>query len=324
MKIQVGQNIRSLRRKRQASQEDLAETIGVTVQAISKWETGKANPDLMLLPKLAEYFEITIDSLFYINEDENILSEDSANILKQNSSWWAGIHEADMTTTALPHYGFFTPTEDTLCLMGDMRGKNVLEIACGSGDSLVWLGEKEAKELWGLDISSAQIKRADALLKKSGKKADLFISPMELDPGLPHSHFDLVFSIYGLGWSMDLEKTIIHIAEYLKPGGKLVFSWDNPLMQCIISENEKHSLYRSYVEEEEILFSNNGETFHLHNWKLSTYLNCLAKHGFLIEQVIEESDYNENEANIFQEGKFYSAGRARFLNTAFIIKARKL
>ena len=195
MKIQVGQNIRSLRRKRQASQEDLAETIGVTVQAISKWETGKANPDLMLLPKLAEYFEITIDSLFYINEDENILSEDSANILKQNSSWWAGIHEADMTTTALPHYGFFTPTEDTLCLMGDMRGKNVLEIACGSGDSLVWLGEKGAKELWGLDISSAQIKRADALLKKSGKKADLFVSPMELDPGLPHSHFDLVFSI---------------------------------------------------------------------------------------------------------------------------------
>ncbi len=294
MKIQVGQNIRSLRRKRQASREDLAETIGVTVQAISKWETGKANPDLMLLPKLAEYFEITIDSLFYINEDENILSEDSANILKQNSSWWAGIHEADMTTTALPHYGFFTPTEDTLCLMGDMRGKNVLEIACGSGDSLVWLGEKGAKELWGLDISSAQIKRANALLKKSGKKADLFVSPMELDPGLPHSHFDLVFS------------------------------WDNPLMQCIISENEKHSLYRSYVEEEEILFSNNGETFHLHNWKLSTYLNCLAKHGFLIEQVIEESDYNENEANIFQEGKFYSAGRARFLNTAFIIKARKL
>ena len=36
------------------------------------------------------------------------------------------------------------------------------------------------------------------------------------------------------------------------------------------------------------------------------------------------SDYNENEANIFQKGKFYSAGRARFLNTAFIIKARKL
>ena len=58
------------------------------------------------IAKTGRIFEITIDSLFYINEDENILSEDSANILKQNSSWWAGIHEADMTTTALPHYGF--------------------------------------------------------------------------------------------------------------------------------------------------------------------------------------------------------------------------
>ena len=170
MKIQIGQNIRSLRRKRQVSQEDLAETMGVTVQAISKWETGKANPDLMLLPKLAEYFGVSIDNLFYINGEENILEESSANILEHNSSWWAGIKESDMTTIALPDYGFYTPTEDTLCLMGDVRGKNVLEIACGSGESLAWMGRKGAKELWGLDISSAQIRRAGALLKENGKK----------------------------------------------------------------------------------------------------------------------------------------------------------
>lgn len=324
MEIQVGQNIRSLRHKRQVSQEDLAETMGVTVQAISKWETGKANPDILLLPKLAEYFEVTIDNLFYINEAENMLPEDSAHILEQNTNWWAGISEADMTTTALPHYGFFTPTEDMLCLLGDVRGKTVLELACGSGDSLVWMDEKGAKELWGLDISAAQIKRAHSLLKKNGREAKLFVSPMELNPGLPHGYFDLVFSIYGLGWSMDLEKTIIHIAEYLKPGGRLVFAWDNPLMQCIVSQNGQYSLCRSYVKEEDIIISNNDETFHLHNWKLSTYLNCLAKHGFLIEQVVEESDYDEKEADVFQEGRFYSAGRARLLNPSFIVKARKL
>lgn len=76
---------------------------------------------------------------------------------------------------------------------------------------------------------------------------------MELNPGLPHGHFDLVFSIYGIGWSMDLDKTIIHIAEYLKPGGRLVFAWDNPLMQCILSQNEQYVLSRSYVKEEDIL-----------------------------------------------------------------------
>jgi len=324
MEIQVGKNIRSLRCKRQVSQEDLAETMGVTVQAISKWETGKANPDLMLLPKLAEYFGVTIDYLFYINEEENRLSENSSHVLEQNSNWWAGISEADMTTTALPHYGFFTPTEDTLCLLGDVRGKSVLELACGSGDSLVWLGEKGAKELWGLDISASQIKRADALLKENGKTAHLFVSPMELNPGIPHRHFDLIVSIYGIGWTMDLEKTILHIAEYLKPGGRLVFAWDNPLMQCIVSENEKHSFCRSYVEEEDILYSNHGHAFYMHNWKLSTYLNCLARHGFLIEQVVEESAYDQEEAEVFEERKFYSAGRAKFFNPSFIIKARKL
>ncbi len=55
MKYQVGKNIGILRRKKLIHQEDLAETIGVTVQAVSKWEAGKANPDLALLPRLAEY-----------------------------------------------------------------------------------------------------------------------------------------------------------------------------------------------------------------------------------------------------------------------------
>lgn len=324
MDIHVGQNIRTLRCKRQISQDDLAETMGVTVQAISKWETGKANPDVMLLPKLAEYFGVTIDHLFYVNEAENMLSEESGRLLEQNYNWWAGISETDLTTTALPNYGFYTPTEDTLCLLGDMRGKAVLELACGSGESLVWLGQKGAKELWGLDISAAQIERARHVLKKNGKKANLFVSPMELNPGLPYNHFDLVFSIYGIGWSMNLDKTVMHIAEYLKSGGRLVFAWDNPLMQCVSAQNGQYVLSHSYVKEQDILFSNNGEDFHLHNWKLSTYLNCLADHGFLIEQIVEESAYDEKEADIFQEGRFYSAGKAKLLNPSFIVKARKL
>ncbi len=125
-------------------------------------------------------------------------------------------------------------------------------------------------------------------MKKSGKQANLFVSPMELNSGLPHGHFDLVFSIYGLGWCIDLDKTIIHIREYLKPGGRFIFSWDNPLMQCISSQDGKYSFSRSYVEEEDIVFSNHEDVFCLHNWKLSAYLNCLAGHGFLIEQVAEE------------------------------------
>lgn len=323
MRYRIGQNIRILRRKRQVSQEDLAETMSVTVQAVSKWETGNANPDLELLPRLAEYFGVTIDSLFLVNEADNSLLEEDALKLEQNSAWWDAVPETELKAmSGLPNYGFFTPTEDTLGLVGDVRGKTVLELGCGKGESLFWMAERGAKELWGLDISSVQIQRAKQFLKEKGKEARLFVSPMEINPGLPHSHFDLVFSIYGIGWSMDLDKTIIRTAEYLKVGGRLIFSWDNPVMQCIEARNGKYILTQSYLKERDIIISDDG--FCMHNWKLSTYLNCLAAHGFLIEQVVEESEYNEKEADVFQEGKFYSAGRARLLNPVFIVKARKL
>lgn len=324
MEYQIGKNIRALRRRRQVSQEDLAETMSVTVQAVSKWETGKGNPDLELLPRLAEYFGVTIDSLFLIHETENTLLEEETVRLEKNAVWWENVPEAQLKTTALPTYGFFTPGEDTLGLIGDMRGKTVLELACGGGESLAWMGERGAKELWGLDISAAQIQRAGQLLKQKGKEVRLFVSPMELNPGLPHSYFDLVFSIYGIGWAMDLDKTIVRAAEYLKPGGRLLFSWDNPLMQCIKAKGGQYILSKSYVKERDVKISDDAEPFYLHNWKLSSYLNCLSAHGFFIEQVVEESEYEEKEADVFQEGKFYSAGRARLINPAFIIKARKL
>lgn len=141
--------------------------------------------------------------------------------------------------------------------------------------------------------------------------------------GLPHGYFDIVFSIYGVGWTTDLDKTILLISEYLKPGGRVIFAWDNPLMQCITSQKEQYVLTRSYVAEEDILFCNNSEVCRQHNWKLSTYLNCLADHGFLIERVVEESSYDEGEAAVFREGQYYSADRARLINPSFIVKARK-
>lgn len=323
MELQIGRNIHSLRCRRRVSQEDLAQAMGVTVQAVSKWENGKANPDLMLLPGLADYFGVTIDSLFAAHGTDILQEDGAAQTLEHNSNWWAGIADEDLKTTALPNYGFFTPTEDTLCLFGDVRGKNMLELACGRGESLVWLNQKGARECWGLDISSEQIKRAGGMLEKKGVKEHLFVSPMEHDPGLPHGYFDFVFSIYGIGWTMDLDKTVILVSEYLKPGGRVIFAWDNPLMQCIASKGGKYVLTRSYVAEEDILFCNHDEVFRQHNWKLSTYLNCLADHGFLIEKVVEESSYDEKEAAVFREGKIYSADRARMFNPSFIIKARK-
>ena len=59
----LGEKIIDLRKKRGLSQEDLAITLGVSRQAVSKWETGEAKPDTDKGIALAEYFEVTTDWL---------------------------------------------------------------------------------------------------------------------------------------------------------------------------------------------------------------------------------------------------------------------
>lgn len=63
MNINIGSVIRSLRGEKNISQEILAEKMGVSIQAVSKWECGASYPDIALLPDLAEYFNVTVDYL---------------------------------------------------------------------------------------------------------------------------------------------------------------------------------------------------------------------------------------------------------------------
>ena len=60
----IGNAILKLRKAKNITQEELAKIIGVTNQAVSKWETGGGLPDIELLPKIADYFNVSIDKLF--------------------------------------------------------------------------------------------------------------------------------------------------------------------------------------------------------------------------------------------------------------------
>ena len=62
--IILAENILKYRRRRGFTQETLAKSLGVTFQAVSKWETGKSAPDISFLPTMAELFECSIDELF--------------------------------------------------------------------------------------------------------------------------------------------------------------------------------------------------------------------------------------------------------------------
>ena len=61
--IHVSENIARLRRERKLTQEQLAAFMGVTKASVSKWETRQSLPDIILLPQLAAFFDVTIDEL---------------------------------------------------------------------------------------------------------------------------------------------------------------------------------------------------------------------------------------------------------------------
>lgn len=63
--INISKNIADLRKKKGITQEQLALALNISPQAVSKWETNTSQPDTQTLPLIAEYFEVSIDYLFY-------------------------------------------------------------------------------------------------------------------------------------------------------------------------------------------------------------------------------------------------------------------
>lgn len=68
--MNIGKNIIAFRKDAGMTQEDLANQIGVSAQAVSKWETGVSMPDILLLPVIADVFGITVDEI-YTGKKEN-------------------------------------------------------------------------------------------------------------------------------------------------------------------------------------------------------------------------------------------------------------
>jgi transcriptional regulator with XRE-family HTH domain len=94
MQLTLGQTIRELRRRDGRTQEMLAEALGVTSQAVSRWEANGGYPDMEMIPAIANYFGVSIDELFgYENDRERkidavIAKVDSFGLRARNDGPW--------------------------------------------------------------------------------------------------------------------------------------------------------------------------------------------------------------------------------------------
>lgn len=246
-------------------------------------------------------------------------------IINQNKKSWNAVAEHFNGVDALPSFGPFTQTDNELHLLGQVKNKKVLDIGCGSGHSLRYMKEQGAEELWGVDFSEKQIELAQTTLKEY--EAHLYCAAMEEDINLPTNYFDIVYSIYAIGWTWDLVQTFKLIYSYLKPDGYFVFSWDHPLYAHLQSDEGVLSLKGSYQDESMIhyeQFKGEDAPVHIPKRKFSSYLNALTRAGFVIEEVVETDvpcQLKDAEAEV--SDRYYSLYKAQRFPTSMIIKARK-
>ncbi len=78
--MSFGENLKNVRKQRGVTQEELAEILGVSRQAISKWESGTSVPDVQLLLRIADFYNLTLDQLVRDDFDLPISSLDEKKI----------------------------------------------------------------------------------------------------------------------------------------------------------------------------------------------------------------------------------------------------
>ncbi|PWW08719.1 methyltransferase family protein [Paenibacillus cellulosilyticus] len=243
--------------------------------------------------------------------------------LLSNKKSWDDTAPRFFGRTALPAYGPYLPTENELHLFGDITNKRVLEMGCGSGHSLLYMASQDAAELWGIDLSDTQIHTARGLLAEHGKKLHLFQGAMEKNPGVPSDYFDVVYSIYALGWTVDLRSTLHNVYSYLKPGGTFIFSWEHPLHSRVSQKDDQLVISRSYHDEGLQQCEPWNSPAIVNQMKLGTYVNELIQVGFRIERVVEDVVLGEDNQS-GDPAVWYTYQKAALIPPAFIIKCTKL
>ena len=84
--MKLGEKIKTLRKQKNISQEVLAQYLGVTFQAVSKWENGTTMPDVATIPAIASFFGVSTDELFDFNLYE--IQKQVEAIVDEHSRYW--------------------------------------------------------------------------------------------------------------------------------------------------------------------------------------------------------------------------------------------
>jgi SAM-dependent methyltransferase len=175
-------------------------------------------------------------------------------------------------------------------LLGDVRGRRVLEIGCGSAPCSRWL-RREGADVVALDVSAGMLARAAELNRATGIEVPL----LQADAGglpLADNVLDVVCSAFGgLPFIADVEGALVEVARVLRPGGRFVASVNHPMrwpfpdspnpedLQVVSSYFDR----RPYVETDDA----GGTVYVEHHRTVGDWVRAVVGSGLVLEDLVE-------------------------------------
>lgn len=220
--------------------------------------------------------------------------------IEMNEKGWNTLIKSNkpFSNTKLPEYGpFLKRNENEMNIMDNIKGAKVLDIGCGEGESLEYLFNKGAKEIWGIDISLEQIKKAQNRFPQY--KDNFLVSPMEEELNIPNNYFDYIISIFSIGYTSDIDATLKNIHKYLNNEGKLIISWTHPFYYCLDLEKDKVFINKSYFDENPEVITKGPDKINLaqKNLMISTIINTASNNGLYLDKMYEEETILKDDVN---------------------------
>ena len=149
MRSVLAGNVSRYRKDLGLTQEALAARLGITFQAVSKWETGQTVPDTILLPRLAQALNVSVDKLLGYSAFGGEISYYENDYLREEYFW--GVQPSGMCLKVLE-------------LLPPIRPIKILDIGCGEGKDAVFFAR------CGYDVSAFDV--SEAGLEKTKRLAD--------------------------------------------------------------------------------------------------------------------------------------------------------
>jgi len=170
-------------------------------------------------------------------------------------------------------------------VLGDVRGRDVLELGCGAAQWSIALHGSGAR-VTGLDFSERQLEHARRLMAEAGVEVPLVHSSAEATP-FPDASFDVVFSDYGAMSFCDPYLTVPETARILRPGGLLAFSAATPIVDMawpVGADYPARELVVDYWELHRREEPGDAIDFQL---RYGEWIELFAASGFVVESLIE-------------------------------------